>query len=373
MIARNWTEVRVAELAGNYQTLREFRQEHKGAYLSAMRGGYLEKVTEHLERAIKPKGYWTFDRCKKEARKYKTRGELQTANGSVYNVGLKNGWLDAMCAHMGRPADGYHHCVYAIVNARLNSAYIGITRQNFTKLISFHKSLKNTANSRHIMGVEGTEFVQLTDYIFAAKDTLSAEAEWVAKYRSDGFTVLNDDKQLGRTGTNQRVHTDEVIFAEARKFESRSEFKTKSPKIYDAAVSQRILGKACAHMRGIAHKNTWTKDACLEFAKTLKDRNEFVKASCGAYDSARRNGWLDEIYDLLRSRDDMSWLRPGTRKEIWSEADRFYEIWEREGRCGSHRMKTVTGKNIDKLVAKFRRGWVPHEDPDWLEWSSQIR
>lgn len=372
MTTRNWSETEVVALASRYRTLKDFREENKGAYLSAMRGGYLKKVTANLERALKPRGYWTFDRCKEEAQKYQTRGELQIANGSVYNASLKNGWLDEVCSHMGRPADGYHHCVYAIINERSKVAYIGITRQNFKKRMSLHNAPTNTANSRHLLAIEGTKSIQLTDYIFEASSAGFAEKEWVDIYRSDGFTVLNDDRQLGRTGTNRRIHTDEMIFAEAQKYRTRNEFRTKSPKLYDAAVSQRILAKACAHMPGIAAKNTWTKSACIAFARTLRDRSEFVNASCGAYDAALRNGWLEEIYAVLRSRDDMSWLRPTTRKAVWSKADQFYEIWIEAGKCGTDRMRSLTGVNLEKMIAKFKRGWVPQNDQDWLEWRDEV-
>ena len=35
------------------------------------------------------------------------------------------------------------------------------------------------------------------------------------------------------------------------------------------------------------------------------------------------------------------------------------------------RMRTITGQNIDKMLKKFQSGWVPMDDKDWVEWSSQ--
>ena len=40
--------------------------------------------------------------------------------------------------------------------------------------------------------------------------------------------------------------------------------KNKSPKIYDAACSQRLLDRSCSHMRGIRKKNFWTKEECIK-------------------------------------------------------------------------------------------------------------
>tara|TARA_B100000427_G_C15401343_1_gene547790 strand:+ start:489 stop:938 length:450 start_codon:yes stop_codon:yes gene_type:complete len=46
---------------------------------------------------------------------------------------------------------------------------------------------------------------------------------------------------------------DEIIFEEAKKYKTRTEFKNKSPKIYDAACSQGLLHRATSHMRGKTH------------------------------------------------------------------------------------------------------------------------
>lgn len=41
----------------------------------------------------------------------------------------------------------------------------------------------------------------------------------------------------------------ETILAEAQKYESRSEFKTKSAGAFKAAIRLGILDEACAHMK----------------------------------------------------------------------------------------------------------------------------
>ena len=94
-----------------------------------------------------------------------------------------------------------------------------------------------------------------------------------------------------------------------------------------------------------------------------------------AYVAATDNGWTEEIDKVLglRSRLDMSWRRPGTRKEIWCEADKYYELWIENGKCGMDRMMTLTGFNLDKLLKKFKSGWVPTEDADWIDWAIKIK
>ena len=83
-----------------------------------------------------------------------------------------------------------------------------------------------------------------------------------------------------------------------KKYTKRVDFRNKSPKIYDAAISQRLLDKACSHMRGIAKKNMWTKENCIAYAKQCSTKKEF-RENNGAYFACRRNKWLDEVYSYI--------------------------------------------------------------------------
>ena len=37
------------------------------------------------------------------------------------------------------------------------------------------------------------------------------------------------------------------------------------------------------------------------------------------------------------------------------------------------RMRTLTNLNIDKMIKKFRKGWIPSEDKEWGEWAKKIK
>ena len=109
-----------------------------------------------------------------------------------------------------------------------------------------------------------------------------------------------------------------IFLKKQKKYTRRVDFKNESPQIYDAAVSQRLLSKACAHMRGLSLKNYWTYEKCLETAKSCRDRSEFCKRHPQVYGAARKNGWLADIYELanLRSLQDMTWLKPAARRKF---------------------------------------------------------
>ena len=369
-----WSEEALFAEASKYRFRVDFQRNSKGAYLSAYRKGILNDVCAHMDRQLAERGYWNIENCRVEAMRYDARGQFMRGSGSAYNSALANGWLDEICKHMIKDADGYHYMVYGILNRRLKKAYVGVTKQQFNKRMSMHKQGGSTRASE-IAQLEDTEFVRLTEYRFLSNDLKDAEEEWAEYLLGQKFEVLNDGRLFGRTGVSMRIYTDDMIQQEALKYSSRADFKRRSPRHYDAACSQRILNNVCSHMRAIKEKNYWTKQRCIEAAATFGSKDQFAKSQDGAYSAARVNGWLDEVYKAsgLRGRNEMSWLKTGTRKEIWCNADYHYNTWTERGKCSAYAMKTITGVNMSKLIIKFQKGWMPSEDKDWREWAERVK
>ena len=82
------------------KTRTEFQNDCGGAYMSALKNKWLDDICSHMIISRKPKGYWTYDKCKEESSKYKTRGDFQKNDNAAYKAVYRNGWLDEMCSHM---------------------------------------------------------------------------------------------------------------------------------------------------------------------------------------------------------------------------------------------------------------------------------
>jgi predicted GIY-YIG superfamily endonuclease len=83
---------------------------------------------------------------------------------------------------------------------------------------------------------------------------------------------------------------------ESLRYETRGEFRKGSSSAYYSSLRNGWLGEICEHMIEIIKpKGHWTKENCRKEALKYKTRTEFQKESKGAYNSSRRNGWLDEI------------------------------------------------------------------------------
>jgi len=77
-----------------YKTIKEFREKNYACYQYSHRHNWLDEICSHMEKLVKPNGYWTFERCREESLKYKTRTSFKRHSGSAYNSSSKNGWLD---------------------------------------------------------------------------------------------------------------------------------------------------------------------------------------------------------------------------------------------------------------------------------------
>jgi hypothetical protein len=81
---------------------------------------------------------------------------------------------------------------------------------------------------------------------------------------------------------------------EAAKYTTRSEFCKMSPGAYASARKNGWLEDICVHMPQVSD---WrNKDAVAKEAAKYHKRSQFERGSSGAYNSARKNLWLDELF-----------------------------------------------------------------------------
>lgn len=97
-----WTYEKCKEEALKYDHRTKFQSGSAGAYKKAYMNGWLDDICSHMfsRQETKPCGYWTYEKCKEEASKYKNRQELKLHTRSVYEKAWRNRWLDDICSHM---------------------------------------------------------------------------------------------------------------------------------------------------------------------------------------------------------------------------------------------------------------------------------
>lgn len=55
---------------------------------------------DKFKKKRKPNGYWTKEKCAREALKFQTRSELKKEAYVIYRSAIKNRFLDDICKHM---------------------------------------------------------------------------------------------------------------------------------------------------------------------------------------------------------------------------------------------------------------------------------
>jgi superfamily II DNA or RNA helicase len=96
----HWTLENCKAEALKYKTRNEWCTKGSGSYTSAQKNGWIEECSLHMVEQQKPGGYWSLEICKAEALKYKSKTEWHKANPYSYGYARRNGWLESCCSHM---------------------------------------------------------------------------------------------------------------------------------------------------------------------------------------------------------------------------------------------------------------------------------
>jgi len=192
-----WTQERCLEESQKYKYIQDFRKQSRTAYDYARKNGWLNEYTWLLNKPAKISSskYLTKERCREEARKYKTRTEFQYAKGAntVYKVALKNGWIDEYdwMTPLRKPNNYW---------------------DNYERCYEEAKKYKTRSEFQYAKGASRA-------YKYSVKNG------WI-----DSFVwMLPKKKKSG-------YWTKEQCVIESKKYSTRGEFKKKSPSAYAIAL-----------------------------------------------------------------------------------------------------------------------------------------
>ena len=241
---RVWTKERCYELAKQYKDLTSFAKESQVAYGKACKNGWIIDYT-WLERKKTPNGFWTKDRVLEEARKYTSYSEFEKESSTAFNAARNHGWTKD-CTWFQKPKNAkkwdYNTC--------------------------FDEAQKYTSKQEF-------RIQSITAYTVARKHGWLEEYVWLGKLI---------------------VYSYDVCLQEARKYEYLNDFRSGSHRAYLVARSQGWLKKFDWLIKEPTepYNKKWKYDTCFAEAKKYKTRSAFNKKCSGAYDVARRNGWLKD-------------------------------------------------------------------------------
>ncbi len=266
-----------------------------------------------MKKLIKPPNYWTYERCKEEALKYKSRTEFSIGCYGAYNKARKENWLDDICSHMILMGNWYNRCIYSYEFSD-HYVYVGLT-YNLDKRQKDRDNDKKDQVTKHI---NETNLIplkkQLTNYIDVDKASI-LEGFYVKKYKNEGWNILNIAK-TGAIGSSYIKWTYDNCKEEALKYKSKTDFKKYSSGCYTKAYQNNWLNDICSHMIPTQKpKYYWTFKRCKEEAIKFKTKSEFKLKSNSAYLISCRNSWINDICSHMINRPNKIWTFDTCKEE----------------------------------------------------------
>lgn len=241
----------------------------------------------------KPRNYWTFEKCKEEALKYKTKIEFKKKSAGAYDKCLKRKWIDSVCKHMLIIGNKIKRCIYSYEFSD-NYVYVGLT-YNIELRQKIRDYNVNDSVTKHILLTKLIPVRKILTKYVAIDKAIKLEEYYVNKYKKEGWYILNKVK-TGATGFIERIWTKEKCYAEALKYNSKVEFSKGSSSAYSIAKREKWLSDICSHMsRPKVHNFKYTYDVCKTEALKFTNSKDFNTLSHSIYVTSCRNKWLSEI------------------------------------------------------------------------------
>jgi predicted GIY-YIG superfamily endonuclease len=187
-----WTKEKCQEEALKYSNRKDFR--NNKAYQAARKMKWLNDICLHMIEYNKKKGYWTKEKCQELALECIYRNEFQQKYKIAYNTSLKNNWLDEICSHMIPCGNLNERLIYAFIFPD-NYVYIGLTcniaRRKWEHL---NEQRKNTSVYKYILKTKNIpKLIELTDYIYV-DEAIKLEKYYIEMYSNNGYILLNKNK-----------------------------------------------------------------------------------------------------------------------------------------------------------------------------------
>ena len=303
--------------AKKYKSRSELDKQNTYCYHVALRNGWLDDYY-WFEEGCKPNNFWTYETCYEEAKKYKSRGDFSKSK-SAYTIAWRNGWLDDYVWFKDERIDfenGKIDSVYAYEFVELNAVYVGRTLIKLQRIRDYQHLFNSDAVSSFAKeNNTPVPEMKILETDLTVKEGVYKEGWWVEKYRLDGWTILNKAK-TGSIGALQgKKWTYEKCFELARDCSSKGEFKRKSSSAYTRA---RIHGWLDDYTWfETKWEKKWNRETCFEEAKKYKSKSEFREYNPSAYYTALNKGWLDS-YDWF-VKHNVKW----NRETCYEEAKKY--------------------------------------------------
>jgi hypothetical protein len=247
-----WTAPRIKEEVAKYTTMAEFRQGALTCYMKLKTEGTLDQYCNHYPKKFR----YTYENVMGIASEYKTRTEFIRNASGAYKYAKVNGFREEACAHMLQGNIKYTdedlHDIALKYTTRTNfqqnepSPYAIACQRGILDKICTHML------SNYMDYTEENVLEVLSKYGTFSSFREDAPHK-VQKFRDRGFQYLMEDYFEEYTPPIQ--WTEDMVYAEARRYHSRKKFIDGSPSAASAAFKRGIYEEVTAHMPMLGNRS----------------------------------------------------------------------------------------------------------------------
>jgi predicted GIY-YIG superfamily endonuclease len=247
---------------------------------------------------------YTFETCAKEALKYKHRSEFKYKNKNIYQATIRNKWIDNICSHMTRPTPyNYKWCFENVKNEALkynnrmdfskysSGAYDAALSNKWLDVVCFHMNkIRNKKGYWDYIQIKKESLKYNTRTVFHLKCSSAYNIAYKNNWLDDLFPI-----------DISNILSKEYCNSIAKKYKFKQDFRKNDKYIFNLAYRNDWLDNICFHMIKVVNKkNFWNLENCKEKSIKCNGRKEFHLKYSAAYDSARRNNWLDVLFPIIK-------------------------------------------------------------------------
>lgn len=316
-----------------YSSRSEWQRGSPLSYRWAIQNNWVEECAAHMHSSRMPDGYWTLDRCRDQARKYKSKVQWRMEHRASFSKANKEKWLVQCCDHMETsgmwfgPASILEVLLSHDVRYKAEHRFQDgseIDRRPFDFYLPDYNLVIEFHGEQHLIGwgrrVSDAQDIQARDLFKKtwAKDhgiNYLEIKQWEIKSKEEIFVrVLKEIKLISKNKKlaiplikrdltpsellkvkNRLKWTKESCISEAKKYMTIKEWQMGSAGSYQAAFKKKWLVECSSHMDRLLHKkNHWTLTSCFEDARQYKTKSEWQQAKRSGYSIAAKNGWIEK-------------------------------------------------------------------------------
>lgn len=301
-----WNKTSCFKEAKKYQSRSEFNSCNGAAYGVALKNGWLNDYDWFREPVGRLEDRYSELTCEEESKKYNSRMEFAKGNPSAYKLSLQKKWIERY-VWLKRPTPKSKYTEdYCLQIAREYTSYSDFRRKEPGVWRAAHKNKWLTAytwltRERAIIGYWTKERCKEEALKYKSRKSFKIGASYayasaIKNHWIDEYTWFIETSEL--IAQNKTKWNYDACYQEAKKYNSRGAFSEGTPGAWAIAKKAGWMKDYTWFVEKKKPNGYWTYEKCKSEARKYKSKSEFRKECNGAYDAAKKHGWLNEFFSI---------------------------------------------------------------------------